>query len=99
MTESRDLLYNQCIDNACCYSFFIYPTGRIRVCKIRFVSTAENRGKPCGVCNKKVPIHEIVFVAMKTTEVFTYFETVSIFLSNRQICFWFVKTFHATGVV
>ena len=23
---------------------FIYPTGRIRVCKMRFVSTGENRG-------------------------------------------------------
>ena len=32
--------------------FFIYPTGRIRVCKIRFVSTGENRGKPCLVCKK-----------------------------------------------
>ena len=49
-TELRDLLYNQCIDNTCCYSFFIYPTGRIRVCKIRFVSTGENRRKPCLVC-------------------------------------------------
>ena len=34
-----DLLYNQCIDNTCCYSIFIYLTSRIRVCKIRFVST------------------------------------------------------------
>ena len=49
-TELRDLLYNQCIDNTCCFSFFIYPTCRIRVCKIRFVSTDENRGKPCPVC-------------------------------------------------
>ena len=24
MTELRDLLYNQCIDNMCCYSFYIY---------------------------------------------------------------------------
>ena len=39
----RDLLYNQCIDNPWCYSIFIYPTGRIRVNKIRFVSTGENR--------------------------------------------------------
>ena len=29
----------------CCFSIFIYPTGRIRVCKIRFVSTGENRAK------------------------------------------------------
>ena len=49
-TELRDVLYNQCIDNTCCYSFFIYPMGWIRVCKIRFVSTGENRGKLCLVC-------------------------------------------------
>ena len=35
--ELRNLLLNQCIDNTCCYSFFIYPTGgRIRVSTIRF---------------------------------------------------------------
>ena len=49
-TELRDLLYNQCIDNTRCNSIFIYPTGQIRVCKIRFVSTGENRRKPCLVC-------------------------------------------------
>ena len=52
MTELRDVLYNQCIDNRCCYSFFIYPTGQIMVCKIRFVSTGEDRGIPCLVCKK-----------------------------------------------
>ena len=31
---------------------FIYPTGLIRVCKIRFVSTGENRGKPCLIRKK-----------------------------------------------
>ena len=51
-TELRDLLYNQCIDNTCCYSIFINPTGRIKVCKIRFVSTGENCRKPCLVCKK-----------------------------------------------
>ena len=55
-TELRDFLYNQCID-MCCYSFFIYPMGRIRVCKIRLVSTGENRGKPCLVCKKKLSLH------------------------------------------
>ena len=34
--------------------FFIYPMGPIRVCKIRFVSTGENCGKPCLVCKKHV---------------------------------------------
>ena len=52
-TELRDLLYNQCVDNTCRYSFFIRTTCRIRVCKIRFVSTGENREKPCLVCKKK----------------------------------------------
>ena len=51
-TELHDL-YNQCIDNTCWYSIFIYPTGRIRVCKIRFVSTGKNHGKPCLVCKKR----------------------------------------------
>ena len=53
-TDIRDLLYNQCIDNTCCYSFFICPTGRIRVCKTSFVSTGENRGKLCLVCKNIV---------------------------------------------
>ena len=43
-TELPDLLYNQCIDNTCCYSFFIYPMGQMTVI------TGENRGKPCLVC-------------------------------------------------
>ena len=33
-TGLRGLLYNQCIDDTCRYSFFIYPKGQIRVCKI-----------------------------------------------------------------
>ena len=49
-TELRDLLYTQGIDNMCCYSFFIYPMGQIRVCKIRFVSIGQNHEKPCMVC-------------------------------------------------
>ena len=43
--ELHDLLYNQCIDNTCWYFIFIYPTGRIRVCKVRFVSNGEKRRK------------------------------------------------------
>ena len=50
-TELRDLLYYPCIDKRC-YLFFICPTGRIRVCKRRFVSSGENRRKPCLVCKK-----------------------------------------------
>ena len=53
VTKLHDLLYNQCIENTCCYSFFIYPTGWVRVCKIRFVSTGENLGKPSLVCKKE----------------------------------------------
>ena len=52
MTELHDLLYNQCIDNICCFSLFIYPMWWIRVCKIKLISTGENRGKPCLVCKK-----------------------------------------------
>ena len=48
-TELCDCLVNQCIYNMVMIRFFIYPTGRIRVCKIRFVSTGENHGKPCLV--------------------------------------------------
>ena len=57
VTELRDLLYNQYIDNTGCYSFSIHPNGQIRVCKIRFVSTSENRGKPCLVCKNKTFSH------------------------------------------
>ena len=53
-TELRDLLYNQWIDNMYRYAFFIPPTGRMRVCKVRFVSTGENRGRSCLVCKKNV---------------------------------------------
>ena len=55
-TELRDLQYNQCIDNMRCFSIFIYPMGRIRACKIRFVSTGEHRGKPYLVCKKKISL-------------------------------------------
>ena len=43
---------------------FIYPTGRIRVCKIRFVSTGEKRVKPCLVSLRetwKVEILNVTF--------------------------------------
>ena len=68
MTELCDLLYNQCIDNTCCYSFFIYPMGRISVCKIKFVSTGENRGKPCRVCKKRSLSQSEVITMLNRTE-------------------------------
>ena len=42
-TELCDLLYNYCTENMCCYSFYIYSMGRIRihVCKVRFVSMVK----------------------------------------------------------
>ena len=52
-TKLCGLLYNQCIDVLLNYSFFIYPTGRVRVSKIRFVSTGENQRTQCLVCKKK----------------------------------------------
>ena len=55
-TKLRDLLYNQCIGSTCWFSIFIHATGRIRVCKIRFVSTGENLWKPCLVCKKRIYI-------------------------------------------
>ena len=64
MTELPDLLYNQCIDNTCCYLFFIYPTGQIRVCKKRFVSTGENGGISCRVY--KTEVHCLVHVSQST---------------------------------
>ena len=57
MTDLCDLLYNQCIDNTCCCSIYIYLTHWIRVCKIRFVSARKNCGKPCLVCKKKNFFH------------------------------------------
>ena len=53
-TELSDLLYNQYIGNTCCNSFFIYLMAWIRVCKVRFVSTGENRRKPCGMQEKSL---------------------------------------------
>ena len=66
-TELRDL-YDQRIDNTCCCLLFIYPTGRIRVCKIRFVSTGENCGKPCLVC-KKSQFHTVTLLYHEYTEI------------------------------
>ena len=56
-TVLRDLLYDQCINNMWCYYIFISTKGWIRVCKIRFVSHGENRGKPRLVCKKKYLLH------------------------------------------
>ena len=62
-TELRDVLYNPCIDKRVVIRFFIYPTGRIRVRKIRFVSTGENRGKPCLVCKKSISYIHILNIS------------------------------------
>ena len=35
----RDVLYNQCISNTWRFLIFIFPTGQIGVCEIRFAST------------------------------------------------------------
>ena len=50
-TELRDLLHNLCI-NVLLFVFYL-SYGWIRVCKNRFVSTGENRGKPRLVCKKR----------------------------------------------
>ena len=56
-TELHDLLHNQCIDNMCRYSFFIRPTSRIRVCKIKFVS-AENLAWYASVYLSYIPLSD-----------------------------------------
>ena len=48
MTSTRKVLTTELR----CYSFFIYPTGHVRVCEIRLVSNGENRRKPCLECKK-----------------------------------------------
>ena len=52
----RDVLYNQCISNTWKFSIFIFFTGRIKVCEIRFASTSVIFEKPYPVC-KKTPLH------------------------------------------
>ena len=49
----RDVLHNQCIPNMSKFSIFIFPTGRIRVCGIRFASTGVTCGNPYPVCKKE----------------------------------------------
>ena len=67
-----DLLYNQCINNTYSYSFFIYPTGQIRIRKIRFVSTGENRGKPCLVCKNNASEPLATYTLVK--DIYMYYE-------------------------
>ena len=78
-TKLRDLLYNQCIGNTCCYSFlffvcfFLYlffflhffylSTGWIKVCKIRFVSTGENAENLVRYARKAVPSLKVGMVS------------------------------------
>ena len=49
---------------------FIYPTGRIRVCKIRFVNTGENLGKPCPVCKKMFILTPVFIVRRQTSNLY-----------------------------
>ena len=62
-TELRDPLYNQCIGSTCSYSIFIHTTGRIRVCKIRFVDIGKNRGQPCLECKKSRSAPKFLFIS------------------------------------
>ena len=54
MMAYRDALYNQCLSNTWQFSIFIFPTGRIRVCEIRFASTGVICGNPYPVCKNVV---------------------------------------------
>ena len=103
MTSSY--MTNQCIDMYC-YSIFICPTGWIRVCQIRFVSTGENCGNPCLVCKKRRWQARILLLCCPSPQldqnlfVCLYFHlSVSLsFLSNylypsiwfRSTCIWFI---------
>ena len=49
--------------------FVIYPTVRIRVCRIRFVSCDENQGQPTLVCTKcLVSLKEVDFMQKYSLE-------------------------------
>ena len=59
--------------------------GRIRVCKIRFVSAGANRGKPCLVC--KI----VLLVKRNTLILYTYFHWTFMFLLahlSRRLTRW-----------
>ena len=51
------------------FLFVFYPShGRIRVCKIRFVRTGENRRKSCLVCKtKRAPLQVVSHLAEQRT--------------------------------
>ena len=44
-----DVLYNQCLSNTRKFSILVFPTGRIRVCEIRFTSTGVMSGNLSGM--------------------------------------------------
>ena len=62
----------------------IYTMGRIRVCKIRFVSTGKIHGKPCLVCKKtKCAVKPCYLAARNKRGVIHY----NIY-THQQFLFW-----------
>ena len=78
------------------FLFFIYPMGPIRVCKIRFVSTGANCGKPYLVCEKQffwtepsllsVCIEDQVYIYMHLILQGVYWQHASSAVVLREVC-------------
>ena len=81
----RDILYNQCISNTWKFSIFIFPTGQIRVCEIRFASIGVICRNPYPVCKKRAyPDNYFSYFSMKTYVMGTH---VIVFVRQVQLCF------------
>ena len=85
------------LDSGCPLGYlFIHPTGRKRVCEIRFVSSGENWENPCLVCKKQfslwshVPVECMVSTLLRPHSIVRYFNRVWITRSavfTRLWCF------------
>ena len=75
--RNRPVVYSRHEARASVYfghiSSFIYPTLQLRVCKIRFVSTGENHGKPFLVCKKMFQWQHTLYHMKKIMLLPTYF--------------------------
>ena len=74
----RDVLYNQSIWNTWQFSIFIFPTARIRVCKLWFVSTDVICGNPYPVHKKSgytVRYSEFLYSSSKYSSLSAYTQT------------------------
>ena len=83
--------------NCCSLGYlFIYPTGRKRVCEIRFVSTGENWEKPLSglqetiffVIARHVPVECMVSTLLRPYSIVRYFNRVWITRSEVFTRLW-----------